>query len=150
MRSILIPALILFIMAGCSQKEKRSGPVDHPTVVAEDQYILTESGLKYADIVEGRGSSPKPGETVVVHYTGWLTDGKRFDSSVLRNKPFEFQIGQGRVISGWEEGVASMRVGGIRQLIIPPTLAYGERGVQGVIPPNSDLIFEIQLIDIKK
>ena len=111
--------------------------------------ITTESGLKYIDLVEGTGAMPDRGRTVVVHYTGWLTDGKKFDSSVDRGTPFQFVIGQGRVIKGWDEGVSSMRVGGKRKLIIPPDLGYGQRGAGGVIPPDATLIFEVELLEVK-
>ncbi len=116
---------------------------------AEPKEVTTPSGLKYVDLVVGKGSSPQRGQTVRVHYTGWLTDGKKFDSSVDRGKPFEFPIGQGRVIKGWDEGVMSMKVGGKRKLIIPPGLGYGARGAGGVIPPNATLIFEVELLGIQ-
>ncbi len=106
--------------------------------------------LQIEDIIVGNGASPTRGQTIVVHYTGWLTDGKKFDSSVDRGEPLEFQIGVGQVIQGWDEGVASMKVGGKRKLTIPPELAYGDRDIgDGLIPPNSTLIFEVELLDLK-
>lgn len=110
--------------------------------------MITDSGLKYEDLVEGTGESPRAGQMVVVHYTGTLENGKKFDSSLDRGRPFEFAIGQGRVIKGWDEGVMSMKVGGKRRLIIPPSLGYGNRDL-GVIPPNSTLIFEVELLELK-
>lgn len=174
MRSMTILLLSGILLMGCSG-EKKSGDTntqaesaselkqkqdqpqadilvktEQPTEVSENKYATTESGLKYADLVKGNGDQPMPGDQVVVHYTGWLTNGKRFDSSVLRKKPFSFELGANRVIPGWEEGVATMKVGGVRQLILPPELAYGKRGAGEVIPPNSTLIFEVQLVDIRK
>lgn len=111
--------------------------------------ITTPSGLKYVDLVEGTGASPTPGQSVTVHYTGTLEDGKKFDSSVDRGQPFVFQIGRRRVIRGWDEGVMTMKIGGKRKLIIPPNLGYGARGAGGVIPPNATLIFEVELLDVK-
>src|SRR5215204_7046668 len=115
--------------------------------------MTTASGLQIIDSKEGTGAAPKPGQTCVMHYTGWLYEngqkGKKFDSSVDRNEPFDFPIGQGRVIKGWDEGVASMKVGGKRTLIIPPALGYGARGAGGVIPPNATLIFDVELLDVK-
>ena len=110
--------------------------------------ITTPSGLRYQDEKVGNGPSPRQGQTVAVHYTGWLTNGQKFDSSVDRGQPFEFQLGMGNVIKGWDEGVASMKVGGKRKLTIPANLGYGARGT-GPIPPNSTLIFDVELLGIK-
>jgi peptidylprolyl isomerase len=110
----------------------------------------TSSGLGYVNLKVGTGAKPEKGQICVVHYTGWLTDGKKFDSSVDRGKPFQFPIGRGRVIKGWDEGVSTMKVGGKRKLIIPPHLGYGNRGAGGgVIPPDATLIFEVELLEIK-
>jgi peptidylprolyl isomerase len=115
--------------------------------------MTTPSGLQIIDTEAGTGASPKTGQICVMHYTGWLyengTKGAKFDSSVDRGKPFEFPIGTHRVIAGWDEGVATMKVGGNRTLIIPPDLGYGARGAGGVIPPNATLIFDVELIEIK-
>jgi peptidylprolyl isomerase len=109
----------------------------------------TASGLQYEDSVVGEGESPKPGQQVTVHYTGTLTDGKKFDSSRDRNQPFQFTIGVGQVIKGWDEGVMSMKVGGRRKLTIPASLGYGARGAGGVIPPNATLLFDVELLGVK-
>ena len=115
--------------------------------------VKTPSGLQYEDTAVGTGASPKPGQTCVMHYTGWLwadgQKGKKFDSSVDRGQPFEFQIGTGMVIKGWDEGVMTMKEGGKRTLLIPSTLGYGPRGAGGVIPPNATLLFDVELIKIK-
>lgn len=108
----------------------------------------TASGLRYEDIRVGTGPSPKKGQTVKLHYVGTLTDGKKFDSSRDRGTPFEFHLGMGEVIKGWDEGILTMKVGGVRKLLIPPSLGYGARGAGGVIPPNADLVFEVELLDI--
>jgi FKBP-type peptidyl-prolyl cis-trans isomerase len=109
--------------------------------------VTTESGLKYEDLTEGTGTEAKAGTYVSVHYTGWLTDGQKFDSSKDRNEPFEFALGAGMVIRGWDEGVQGMKVGGVRKLTIPPQLGYGVRGAGGVIPPNATLVFEVELLE---
>ena len=115
--------------------------------------VTTASGLQIIETTVGTGASPKTGQTCVMHYTGWLYEngqkGKKFDSSVDRNEPFEFPIGQHRVIAGWDEGVATMKVGGKRTLIIPPALGYGARGAGGVIPPNATLVFDVELLGVK-
>ena len=118
-----------------------------PTLSGEP--VTTGSGLKYIEIKAGTGHAPDPGQTVVVHYSGWLEDGTKFDSSVDRGTPFSFAIGTGRVIRGWDEGVATMQVCGQRRLIIPQDLAYGPQGRPPVIPPNATLIFDVELLEIR-
>ncbi len=120
-----------------------------PVKVDEKDYITTATGLKYYDLQAGTGDTPTAGQTVVVHYTGWLEDGTQFDSSVDRGEEFSFQLGTGGVIPGWDEGVSTMKVGGKRQLVIPPDLGYGASGAGSAIPPNATLIFEIELIGIQ-
>jgi peptidylprolyl isomerase len=120
---------------------------------AQAKTMTTASGLQITDQAVGSGAMPQRGQTCVMHYTGWLyvngMKGKKFDSSVDRGEPFEFPIGTGRVIRGWDEGVATMKVGGKRTLIIPPALGYGERGAGGVIPPNATLMFDVELLEVK-
>ena len=115
--------------------------------------MTTASGLQIIDSKVGEGATPAPGQICVVHYTGWLYQdgqkGRKFDSSLDRNAPLEFPVGQRRVIAGWDEGVASMKVGGKRTLIIPPELGYGARGAGGIIPPNATLMFDVELLDVK-
>lgn len=120
-----------------------------PTTVKDSDFITTASGLKYYDMAEGTGAIAQTGQKVSVHYTGWLTDGTKFDSSLDRGEPFAFTLGKGEVIPGWDEGVANMKVGGKRQLQIPAILAYGEVGAGGVIPPGATLVFEVELLEIK-
>ncbi len=109
----------------------------------------TSSGLAYIDLLVGTGAQPKTGDKVTVHYTGYLTNGKKVDSSVDRNQPFTFTLGVGQVIKGWDEGVATMKVGGKRKLVIPSSLGYGGRGAGGVIPPNAELIFDVELLGVQ-
>ena len=114
----------------------------------EGKEVTTSSGLQYIDLKDGTGATAQAGQTVSVHYTGWLENGKKFDSSVDRGQPFSFPLGAGRVIKGWDEGVKGMKVGGKRKLLIPSNLGYGARGAGGVIPPNATLIFEVELLGL--
>lgn len=117
--------------------------------MSNTKVVTTPSGLKYEDVKVGDGVTPKPGQTVVVHYTGTLENGTKFDSSRDRGQPFKFNIGKGEVIKGWDEGVITMKVGGERKLTIPPDLGYGSRGAGGVIPPNATLLFDVELLGIE-
>jgi len=120
----------------------------HSTGYSEMSEKMTDSGLKYEDLAEGEGDLAAAGHRVSVHYTGWLLDGDKFDSSLDRNQAFQFTLGKGMVIRGWDEGVAGMKVGGKRRLTIPPQLGYGDRGAGGVIPPNATLVFDVELLAI--
>ncbi len=131
-----------------TMSEEMSEEMTGEEASTEATLTTTESGLQYEDIVEGTGAMPQSGQRVTVHYTGTLEDGTKFDSSRDRNRPFSFTIGVGQVIKGWDEGVASMRVGGQRNLIIPPELGYGSRGAGGVIPPDATLLFDVELLRI--
>ncbi|MHC5935770.1 FKBP-type peptidyl-prolyl cis-trans isomerase [Nostoc sp.] len=119
------------------------------TPSSDDNVVTTPSGLKYVELKEGTGATPQPGQTVEVHYVGTLENGTKFDSSRDRGQPFSFKIGVGQVIKGWDEGLSTMKVGGRRQLIIPPELGYGSRGAGGVIPPNATLHFDVELLGVK-
>ncbi len=130
----IIAVLVLAMAAGACRKKAN----------------MTEHGVTWEVIKEGTGAAPQPGDSVTVHYTGWLEDGTKFDSSVDRKEPFGFRLGRGYVIQGWEEAVATLKVGGKSRFTIPPELGYGERGAGGVIPPNATLIFEIELLSISK
>ena len=124
-------------------------PLTQDATMSEANATTTASGLKYEDVKVGTGETATAGRTVSVHYTGWLTDGKKFDSSKDRGKPFEFPLGGGRVIKGWDEGVQGMKVGGVRKLTIPASLGYGSRGAGGVIPPDATLVFEVELLGVR-
>ncbi len=145
--------LILFLfvagvtIAACSDKDTKSTEAPKPAA-ASGAAVTTPSGLSYVDIVVGNGSSPVSGKPVKVHYTGWLENGTKFDSSVDRGEPFVFTIGAGEVIPGWDEGVMTMKAGGKRRLTVPAKLGYGEAGAGGVIPPNATLIFEVELLEV--
>jgi len=131
------------------QDPKNLIPQVYPIGPDNDGFYITRSGLKFKEITKGEGARPQTGQTVVVHYTGWLTDGKKFDSSLDRGQPFEFVIGKGNVIKGWDEGVKGMHIGGKRRLVIPSSLGYGDKGAGDLIPPNATLIFEVELLGIK-
>ncbi len=147
---LFLAVLAIFGMAaGCGGDKKPAATASGPTTVTGDG-TTTPSGLQYWDIAVGTGATAVSGSQVKVHYTGWLTGGQKFDSSLDRGEPFSFMPGAGQVIKGWDEGVAGMKVGGKRQLRIPPTLGYGAEGSGGVIPPNATLIFDVELLDVSK
>lgn len=166
---VLVVCVLVLIVAQVVDQGKQSSAIASPTssssvtdssqsgtlialsledVAKKEDVKTTESGLRYVDIQEGEGKTPEKGNTVVVHYTGSLADGTKFDSSRDRDRPFSFKLGQGQVIKGWEEGISTMKVGGRRQLIIPPELGYGQKGAGGVIPPNATLIFDVELLKV--
>ena len=149
---VLLLLIVAIAIPACSQKEAKSVP-EKGAATATQAAAGTEktaSGLSYTDLVKGNGAAPVSGKSVTVHYTGWLEDGKKFDSSLDHGQPFTFRIGAGEVIPGWDEGVMSMRVGGKRKLFIPAQLGYGAAGAPGAIPPNANLIFEVELLDVAK
>lgn len=166
MRKMWIGSLVL-VLAACGGGAEEAAPPDETVTVEEpapammaatfaeelnvnpDELEETESGLRYQDLEAGGGTEAAGGNTVVVHYTGWLTDGTKFDSSHDRAEPFSFVLGQGRVIQGWELGLLGMKEGGKRKLVIPPDLGYGPAGAGGVIPPNATLVFDVELLEVR-
>ena len=165
LRSLGLALAVLVFAAGCQESQQSSSSAGsgagatstgaEPSAAAPatpatgGKVHKLASGLQYEDMVVGSGTMAEPGMTVSVHYTGWLTDGTKFDSSVDRGQPFQFQLGAGQVIQGWDEGVKGMRIGGKRKLTIPSDLGYGARGAGGVIPPNATLLFDVELLDVK-
>lgn len=148
----VITVLVLSASLSAQTAGHRATPVrvpntNTPTKVAGDG-VKTDSGLQYWDIKVGTGAVANNGDRVKVHYTGWFTNGKKFDSTVDANQPYSFTLGKGQVIKGWDEGIAGMKVGGKRQLRIPPELAYGDAGYKTIVPPNATLIFDVQLLAV--
>lgn len=153
-RVFFIVILSLSFILFCSRNKKKSKDSIQKiqagqTITIPDDAIVTPSGLKYVDIEKGHGPKPHNGQRVTVHYTGWLLNGKKFDSSLDRNQPFTFVLGVGEVIPGWDEGISTMQVAGKRRLFIPYQLAYGEKGYPPVIPPKAMLVFDVELLDVK-
>jgi FKBP-type peptidyl-prolyl cis-trans isomerase len=147
--AVVLALTVVFVLAQSAARKSTASNTNAPTKVTGEG-VKTPSGLVYWDIRVGNGDAAKEGSRVRVHYTGWLTNGKKFDSSVDAGQPFDFRIGNGEVIKGWEEGVAGMRVRGKRQLRIPPSLGYGAEGTpDGSIPPNATLIFDIELLGVQ-
>jgi FKBP-type peptidyl-prolyl cis-trans isomerases 1 len=144
---IVQAALLLSLSSGSIAADNQQ--IKKETKNMAEQTVTTESGLTYLDMTAGTGRLAELGDTASVHYTGWLADGKKFDSSVDRKEPFSFRLGAGQVIKGWDEGVMGMKIGGKRKLTIPPQLGYGARGAGGVIPPNATLTFDVELLDLR-
>ena len=152
LRPLFLVLVLAALTAACDTGPQNDEPPPQntpvPRVVADTSYTVTGTGLKYFDLELGTGAQAQNGDRVSVHYHGWLTNGQLFDSSYLRQQPFAFVLGTGFVIPGWDEGILNMRVGGERQLVIPPDLAYGAAG-RGNIPPNATIIFEVELVDVQ-
>jgi FKBP-type peptidyl-prolyl cis-trans isomerase len=153
-RFVILGLLIVLIGAGvwvtaCAKKGAQTDVASNAATASSGATITTASGLQYVILQQGSGQVAEAGHMVTVHYTGWLTNGTKFDSSVDRGQPFQFGLGQGQVIKGWDEGVAGMKVGEKRKLIIPSNLGYGERGAGNVIPPNSTLVFDVELLGVQ-
>ena len=146
MKPRLFAAALVLLLAACAGKTNDGAGAGADTFAMPADLQSTPSGLQYAVDQPGAGAQPQTGQTVTVHYTGWLTDGTKFDSSRDRGEPFEFVLGQGNVIQGWDEGVAAMKIGEKRTLVIPPALGYGEQGAGGAIPPNATLVFKVELL----
>lgn len=155
--SCFLVLLAAAVVAGCASTPTPNATAESSTTTTEKvatpatggNVHKLASGLVYEDLVVGNGTMADPGLTVTVHYTGWLTNGTKFDSSVDRGQPFTFQLGGGQVISGWDQGVKGMRIGGKRKLTIPPDMGYGARGSGHVIPPNATLVFDVELLGVK-
>jgi len=141
---VVLTVSLAIILGSCAMQKP------YPGIQTDGKVVTASSGLKYIDIVPGTGATPQRGQTVMVHYTGFLIDSTKFDSSVDRNEPLTIPIGVGQVIKGWDEGVMTMKVGGKRKLIIPPQLGYGDRGSPPVIPPGADLVFDVELLNIQQ
>jgi peptidylprolyl isomerase len=146
--AVAVVALMAVSLSAAAQPAAPTPSGGPPPLPAMVQWHTTPSGMKYAEITVGTGPEPRDGQTAVVHFTSWLDDGTKFDSSHERGKPFGFQLGAGRVIKGWDEGVRGMRVGGKRRLVVPPALAYGPEGIPGRVPPNATLTFDIELLRV--
>lgn len=146
---VLLLAAAAFLVYSTSRPEQPAAEQSAAGLPDTTNLTTTDSGLQYKDVTVGSGAEAQAGNTVSVHYTGWLTDGTKFDSSLDRGQPFSFSLGSGGVIAGWDEGVAGMKIGGKRILVIPADLGYGASGAGGVIPPNATLIFEVELLDVK-
>lgn len=144
---LILAAAVLYAQTPAHKRILVAPNTNAPTKVTGDG-VKTDSGLQYWDIKVGTGDEAKDGDQIKVHYTGWFTDGKKFDSTVDAHQPYSFTLGVGKVIKGWDEGIVGMKVGGQRQLRIPPELAYGEAGYKTIIPPNATLIFDVQLLAI--
>ena len=147
---IPLPLLLTSILMACGTGSERPGDEFNAELgVDAAKLTTTPSGLRYQDLSTGQGAEATSGATALVHYTGWLTDGKKFDSSRDRGEPFAFRIGAGQVIAGWDEGVAGMKVGGRRKLVIPASLGYGQGGAPPVIPPGATLVFDVELLELR-
>lgn len=146
-----VPSLLFAsLLMACGSGGERSGGEFHADLAIDPAALTTaSSGLQYQDLSTGQGAEAKAGSTALVHYTGWLTDGKKFDSSRDRGEPFAFRLGAGQVIAGWDEGVAGMKVGGRRKLVIPASLGYGQGGAPPVIPPGATLVFDVELLEVQ-
>ena len=144
----VVGILLFTVLFSKAPQEKESSPSSNQQQ-AEESLPVLEASLQISDVTVGKGKEAKTGNKVSVHYKGTLLDGTKFDSSYDRGKPFEFVLGAGQVIQGWDQGVGGMKVGGKRKLVIPPLLAYGEQGIPGAIPPNATLMFEVELLDVK-
>ena len=150
----VVLALVVLVGIGiwvtaCAKKGAQADNSSTTTTASGGATVTTASGLQYVILQQGNGTVAQPGHMVSVHYTGWLTNGTKFDSSVDRGQPFQFALGAGQVIKGWDEGVSGMKIGEKRKLIIPPNLGYGERGAGGVIPPNATLVFDVELLGVQ-